>query len=532
MSIIQPIPKEIVQLVPPFTGDSKTLNLFLRKCQYIYDQYKGSEEQNSYIFNVLTCRLMDDAAALLSEREDIVTWPALKELLIEHFGDPRDEACIYFELESLRMKQGETYHAFCNRIKSVKSLLMSKISNIENAEMKRAKLEIYNNTALNVFFYNLPENIVNIVRLKAPKTLDAALRIVLEELSFFEQYYMRNGIHKNIQFGYKNIASNNVTQPNTKIPQYLQNWMPHMASQLHNSTVFRPQAQQSNSLSFGSTNTVQPNANTSVSIFGSQSQPLFGNPPETSFGSTPTTFGGALAKTFGSAPATSFGKASATPFGIAPRDGGARAVPFGGAQATPFGAAQVSTFGSKSATSFGGAPATSFGVAQGTSFGGAQTTSFGSKSATSFGGSPAKCFGSPSAASFVSAPATAVDDAPATSFGSTQVTSFKTAPQLCDGSSFTELQSPQEQKPQTQDNAFTTKVEPDQQTPKLNKLTTSVLNDDYKGSDYFDNEYANISRQAEYEHDEDCKSELYDESSMMIDSRMDFRAEASKEKKT
>lgn len=192
---IEQIPKDILELIPVFNGDKRQLNLYLRKCQYVVDRFKGSVEQNLYVFNAITSRLREGAAALLSEREDIVNWSALKELLIQHFGDPRSEACINIELESLKIKSGESFLDFCNRIQGVRSLLMSKVNTIDNEELKRAKLIIYNNTALNVFLYNLPENMVRIVRLKAPETLEAALSIVLEEVNFLEQYNTRNRLH-------------------------------------------------------------------------------------------------------------------------------------------------------------------------------------------------------------------------------------------------------------------------------------------------------------------------------------------------
>lgn len=199
MTTLQPIPKEIVQLIPQFGGDKRQLNLYLRKCQYVINRFKGNEEQNLYVFNVLTSRLTQDAAALLSEREDIVTWSDLKVLLIQHFGDPRSEACINIELESLKIKSGESYLEFCNRIQSVRSSLMSKVNLIDDPNLKNAKFVIYNNTALNVFLYNLPENMVRVVRLKAPATLEEALSIVLEEVNFHDQYNTRNRIHSNNQ---------------------------------------------------------------------------------------------------------------------------------------------------------------------------------------------------------------------------------------------------------------------------------------------------------------------------------------------
>lgn len=74
---VEPVPNEIVQLIPLYNGDKRQLNIYLGECQYVVDRFKGNVEQNLYVFNVLTSRLKEDAAALLSEREDIVTWSTL-----------------------------------------------------------------------------------------------------------------------------------------------------------------------------------------------------------------------------------------------------------------------------------------------------------------------------------------------------------------------------------------------------------------------------------------------------------------------
>ncbi|CAH2087562.1 unnamed protein product [Euphydryas editha] len=193
--VVIPIPNEMLRLIPYFGGDKRHLNIFLRKCEYVINKYRGHEEQNIYVLHAITSRLTDNAAALLSEREDITTWSALKELLEQHFGDPRSEECINIELESCKIKTGESYLDFCNRIQNIRSLLISKVNLLTDADIKRAKIAIYNHTALNVFLYNLPEHLVRVVRLNKPATLEQALSIVMEEVNFHEQYATRNRTH-------------------------------------------------------------------------------------------------------------------------------------------------------------------------------------------------------------------------------------------------------------------------------------------------------------------------------------------------
>lgn len=194
------IPPGMVKLIPVFEGDKRQLNLFIRKVEYIVDKYHGDENQNEYVFQTITSRLSGDAAALLSEREDIVTWPTLKTLFIQHFGDPRSEECVAIELESLKIKTGESYTQFCNRIQSIRSVLFAKVNQLQDQNIKTSKIAIYNNMSQNVFLHNLSENMVRIVRLKGPTSLEQALTIVLEEVNFYDQYNARNKLHNRPNF--------------------------------------------------------------------------------------------------------------------------------------------------------------------------------------------------------------------------------------------------------------------------------------------------------------------------------------------
>lgn len=117
-------------------------------------------------------------------------------MLTQHFGDPRSEECIAIELETLKIKHGESYIDFCQRIQSVRSTLFAKVNRLSDEGVKSAKMIIYNNTALNIFLYNLPEDLIRIVRLKGCSVLEDALRFVTEEVNFQFQYNARNKLAK------------------------------------------------------------------------------------------------------------------------------------------------------------------------------------------------------------------------------------------------------------------------------------------------------------------------------------------------
>lgn len=194
----KPISKDILCLIPKYDGEENQLNFFLSKCDYVISgsRIPGNLAQNLYLFHAVSSKLCGRAATLLSDYPNISTYESLKEILTQHFGDPRSEECIAIELETLKLKQGETYIQFGHRIQNIRSSLFAKVNRITDEGIKVAKMIVYNNTALNVFLYNLPEDMIRIVRLKGCPSLETALSIVTEEVNFKFQYDMKNKLFK------------------------------------------------------------------------------------------------------------------------------------------------------------------------------------------------------------------------------------------------------------------------------------------------------------------------------------------------
>lgn len=198
MAHVKVVPKEFSDIIPRYDGNANTLNLFISKCEYVlqFSRIEGNPHQDLYLFHAVSSKLTDKAASLLSDNPSVTSWDRLKELLTQHFGDPRSEECIAIELETLKIKQGESYLDFCQRIQSVRSALFAKVNRLCDEGVKSAKMIIYNNTALNIFLYNLPEDLIRIVRLKGCCSLEDALSIVTEEVNFQFQYNARNKLAK------------------------------------------------------------------------------------------------------------------------------------------------------------------------------------------------------------------------------------------------------------------------------------------------------------------------------------------------
>lgn len=239
MENVTRVPQEMVNIIPVFSGDARTLPLYIKKCEYILSTFQGSVTQNEYLFHVVTSRLSGEAASLVGERDSIGTWDELKKLLNQHFGDPRTEDCLAMELESCKINKGESYLDFCHRIQRMRSVLFAKISEtIIDDSLRTAKQIIYSNRAMNVFLYNLPPFLVRLVRLRDVTTLEDALKIVLEEQNFQTVYESKTSDRRNFNRSNRfNSSSNqNVSDSNNQKKDFYSISSTHVPNNATNST--------------------------------------------------------------------------------------------------------------------------------------------------------------------------------------------------------------------------------------------------------------------------------------------------------
>lgn len=197
------------EIIPKFSGDKRELNLYIMQCEYIQNQYRGDKEQSIYNLHVVLNRLSGDAAAIVNERYDVVNWEQLKDILCQHFSDPRSEKTILSELESMKIYKGEKYLHFYKRIQTVRGKLLSKINLLNEEELRKPKTNMCKEMSLKVFLSNLRGQIFDTVRTVKPQSLEEALEVVLEAEQFLRQYDLhykirkQNHSNKNINYNLK-----------------------------------------------------------------------------------------------------------------------------------------------------------------------------------------------------------------------------------------------------------------------------------------------------------------------------------------
>lgn len=187
--------------IPPFDGNPKQINRFLRACENFLathqDRNNVQAPLNSCLFDTVLSKLVGRAADLIASRIELNTWDAVKNALIMTFADQRSVDCVVQDLISTKPFKGETPQNFGIRLQDARSLLISKINmNDDPIEIKRLRIEQYEDLALKTFINGLNYHMQLVVRLRNPQNLEEAMSLSQEEENFI-QYRNRSIPHNN-----------------------------------------------------------------------------------------------------------------------------------------------------------------------------------------------------------------------------------------------------------------------------------------------------------------------------------------------
>lgn len=228
-----------LEAVPVYDGEPATLSMFISGGEYLMqfsDRTNRDNPINSYLLRVILSKLTGRAAVLIGNREDANSWPRIKELLLQFFGDQRDENCLLRDLLNLKPERNETPYQFGIRCQDVRSLLLSRIKLYEqDANTRKIKTTLYDQRALDVYLSGLQGNLGLAVRMQKPTTLEKAMALVIEEENF---HYARN-TNPSSNNNYNNPRNNNQTHNYNNQKNYLPNkrmapaWQPNYQNFSH-----------------------------------------------------------------------------------------------------------------------------------------------------------------------------------------------------------------------------------------------------------------------------------------------------------
>lgn len=197
--------------IPPFNGDKCMLPSFLGACDDLVanfeDKNHPNHQINRAIVRTIISKLRGHASELVSPREELNSWPLIKNFLNSAFADRRSEQTLLNDLMTASINKNETSAEFGTRLQLIRSLLVAKLNETgANAVMKQIKITNYEQLTLATYINNLHKDIKIIVKCKSPDSLEAAMQVVANEES--EQEYDRRTQNRHKQ-NFQNLQSQN-----------------------------------------------------------------------------------------------------------------------------------------------------------------------------------------------------------------------------------------------------------------------------------------------------------------------------------
>lgn len=198
----------LLKFVKPYDGSRDTLNAFLVNCNNAYDL--ASDAQKDILFKFIICQLEGKAQTACSVKE-FVDWDQLKEFLKAQFSETKHYTHLLTDLQDCKQRANEAVSQYALRVETCLSQLLTEMSishGHKNREMI-GRIAAMEELALHHFLIGLLPHISNMVRCKAPKTLNQAINFATSEEKI--QHFM-------LKHNPPNTRPNNIPRPNNTKP--------------------------------------------------------------------------------------------------------------------------------------------------------------------------------------------------------------------------------------------------------------------------------------------------------------------------
>lgn len=260
----------LLQIVPEFDGNPCRLYRYISTSSDLLNDYWNTAipncVQNKLLLNGIFSKLTGPAEEIfsLSGSND---WNTIKNLLITHFGDQRNESSLLSDLGSLRQQHNENSLQFYARIVSTLNLLHNYINLHETlAEVKTSKKSLYDSHALHTLLVGLREPQSSMVRSMKPKDLAEAQKYIIEDNNIrylqksmntnvpklqIQKTHMEPPIIQNQSFNRFQFSPNIPKQPQFVQPNFNKPQFPRGPIQIQPRTNLPPQRFPTNSQVFG-----------------------------------------------------------------------------------------------------------------------------------------------------------------------------------------------------------------------------------------------------------------------------------------
>lgn len=200
----------LLKFIKPYDGSRETLNSFIVNCNNTLEL--ASETQKPIVFKYILSQLQGKAEIACSIKE-FHTWDQLKEFLKTQFCQRKHYAHLITELQECKQNT-DTVTQFSLKIETCLSQLLTEISlNPTKVKEVPGRVAAMEDLALHHFIMGLNPRLSNILRCRAPKTLNEAINFAISEERIQESIYKSNSKSAKPQFKTTNGNSSNNNNP-------------------------------------------------------------------------------------------------------------------------------------------------------------------------------------------------------------------------------------------------------------------------------------------------------------------------------
>lgn len=176
---------QIIRDLPSFDGNPIKLHSFIKAVDNLIPLLEAARDTPVYRawIQAIRTKIQGEADNVLELYGTNLDWPEIKNNLITHYSDRRDEVSLSRDL--FKLHQTTTVEFFYGEVCNIISLLINLLNlSTNNEEVKTAKSALYQEMGLKVFLAGLKEPLGPIIRAQSPNTLKEALRLCLEERNY------------------------------------------------------------------------------------------------------------------------------------------------------------------------------------------------------------------------------------------------------------------------------------------------------------------------------------------------------------
>lgn len=230
--------------------------------------------RNLLILNGILNKLQGKAEEVVAIHGATNNWNDIKNALLLHFGDQRDENCLNQDLVNLRQNYGESPHEFYEKIITLLNTICNYIDLKCEIELRASKRIFFTKQALKTFLAGLRDPLGPIIRAMRPNSLSQALQFIIEEdnIKHCQKSHQTNNPRKFMNSN--NNQSNNSQRNNFQFSKFNQNYSNSHMTPIQRQNFVPNQQFPSNPVTIQrNTNFREPKYFSNSQVFGKPQQP-------------------------------------------------------------------------------------------------------------------------------------------------------------------------------------------------------------------------------------------------------------------